>query len=401
MSLKHLKCETLDIHAGGRDLIFPHHENEIAQAEPLTNKPFAKYWIHHGLLTIQGQKMAKSLGNFITVQDALKKYSVDQLKMFFLSSHYASPIDFTEEKMREMQKALDRFDVLFWKAYQMLKGKKPVDPIEAEFITKHRNEFIVAMDDDFNTPMALGCLFNFINDTNKFIDTALKDGNYLGIIFRAVDTIESLSRNILGLFLKEKDADLTAEQELLLQERKYARKQKNFKRSDELRQQLKSIGIIVEDTKDGQVWRWVAFGETSPEAGMKGKFITFEGSEGSGKSTQIELVCRYLKRKRRKVLFLREPGATKIGEQIRRILLDVGSAGMSDECETLLYMAARAQLVREKIVPALRKGKVVLCDRFLDSTLAYQGYGNGVDIGWIKKLGRFATGGVTPDLTLF
>ena len=134
---------------------------------------------------------------------------------------------------------------------------------------------------------------------------------------------------------------------------------------------------------------------------MKGKFITFEGSEGSGKSTQIELVCRYLKRKGRKVLFLREPGATRISEQIRRILLDVGSAGMSNECETLLYMAARAQLVREKIVPALRKGMAVLCDRFLDSTIAYQGYGNGVDIAWIKQLGRFATGGVTPDLTLF
>ena len=258
MSLKHLHCETLDIHAGGRDLIFPHHENEIAQAEPLTGKPFARYWIHHGLLTIQGQKMAKSLGNFITVRDALssKKYGVDQLKMFFLSSHYASPIDFTEEKMREMQKALDRFDVLFWKAYQMLEGKKSVEPVEAEFITRHRGEFIEAMDDDFNTPKALGCLFDFIGDTNKFIDTAPKDNNYPGIVCRAVDTIENLSRNILGLFLKEKDADLTAEQELLLQERKYARKQKDFKRSDEIRGRLKGLGIIVEDTKDGQAWRW-------------------------------------------------------------------------------------------------------------------------------------------------
>ena len=134
---------------------------------------------------------------------------------------------------------------------------------------------------------------------------------------------------------------------------------------------------------------------------LKGRFITFEGSEGSGKSTQIELVHRYLEKKKRKVLFLREPGATRISEQVRRILLDVGSAGMSDECETLLYMAARAQLVREKIIPALREGLVVLCDRFLDSTIAYQGYGNGVDIGWIKQLGRFATGGVTPDLTIF
>ena len=134
---------------------------------------------------------------------------------------------------------------------------------------------------------------------------------------------------------------------------------------------------------------------------MKGRFITFEGSEGSGKSTQIELVHRHLETKKRKVLFLREPGATRISEQVRRILLDVGSAGMSDECETLLYMAARAQLVREKIIPALREGVVVLCDRFLDSTVAYQGYGNGVDIGWIKELGRFTTGGVTPDLTFF
>lgn len=257
MSLKHLRCDTLDIHAGGRDLIFPHHENEIAQAEPLTGKAFAKYWIHHGLLTINGQKMAKSSGNFITVAQALREYRADELKMFFLCSHYASPIDFTEGKLLEARKALERFDILFWKACRILEGRNPVEPVEAEFITRHRNEFIEAMDDDFNTPMALGCLFNFINDTNKFIDTAPKDGNYSGIIFRAVDTIESLSRNILGLFLKEKDADLTAEQELLLQERKYARKQKNFKRSDEIREQLKTHGIVVEDTKDGQVWRWV------------------------------------------------------------------------------------------------------------------------------------------------
>jgi cysteinyl-tRNA synthetase len=256
MSLKHLHCETLDIHAGGRDLIFPHHENEIAQAEPLTGKPFARHWIHHGLLTIQGQKMAKSLGNFITVQDALRKYSADQLKMFFLSSHYASPMDFTDGKMREARKALERFDILFWKAYQMLDGRKAVEPVEAEFVTKHRNEFIEAMDDDFNTPMALGCLFNFINDTNKFIHTAPQDGNYREIIFRAVDTIESLSRNIFGLFLKEKDSDLTQEQKTLLEERLNARKKKDFKRSDNIRDQLKGIGIVVEDTKDGQKWRF-------------------------------------------------------------------------------------------------------------------------------------------------
>ncbi len=256
MSLRHLDCETLDIHAGGRDLIFPHHENEIAQAEPLTGKPFARYWIHHGLLTINGQKMAKSLGNCITVPQALQQYSLDQWKMFFLSSHYASPMDFTEGKLSEARKALERFDILFWKAYQMLETKRSVGSLEAEFVTRHRNEFIKAMDDDFNTPMALGSLFNLINDTNKFIDTAPKDSNYLDIIFRAVDTVESLSRDILGLFLQEKHSDLTQEQNNLLNERLDARKNKDFKRSDKIRDALREKGIIVEDTKDGQVWRW-------------------------------------------------------------------------------------------------------------------------------------------------
>lgn len=135
--------------------------------------------------------------------------------------------------------------------------------------------------------------------------------------------------------------------------------------------------------------------------GVKGKLITFEGSEGSGKSTQIELVRRYLQKKKRKVLFLREPGGVNISEKIRDILLDAGNAAMGDECETLLYMAARAQLVAEAVIPALKKGTIVLCDRFLDSTVAYQGYGSGVDLRFIKEAGRFATQGVKPDLTFF
>ena len=134
---------------------------------------------------------------------------------------------------------------------------------------------------------------------------------------------------------------------------------------------------------------------------MKGKFITFEGSEGSGKSTQIGLVRAYLKKKKKLILFIREPGSVKISEKIRNILLNVKNAKMGDECETLLYMAARAQLVEEVIKPALKKGKIVLCDRFLDSTVAYQGYGSGVDIAAIKKIGRFATQGIQPDITFF
>lgn len=133
----------------------------------------------------------------------------------------------------------------------------------------------------------------------------------------------------------------------------------------------------------------------------KGLFITFEGSEGSGKSTQIDLVRRYFKKRGARVLFLREPGGVHISEKIRDILLDVRNTRMADACETLLYMAARAQLVDEVIVPALKKGMIVLCDRFLDSTIAYQGYGNGVSLDFIKRAGRFATQGIKPDLTLF
>lgn len=134
---------------------------------------------------------------------------------------------------------------------------------------------------------------------------------------------------------------------------------------------------------------------------MKGKLITFEGSEGSGKSTQSKLLYQYLKNKGYKVIYLREPGTTRISEKIRDILLDAKNTSMRPICETLLYMAARAQLVDEVIRPALSLGKIVICDRFLDSTLAYQGYGLGIDIQAIKCIGDFATHGIKPDLTIF
>jgi dTMP kinase len=133
---------------------------------------------------------------------------------------------------------------------------------------------------------------------------------------------------------------------------------------------------------------------------MKGKFITFEGSEGCGKSTQSRLLYEYLKRKGKRVVYLREPGGTKISERIRKILLDPKNH-INPLCETLLYMAARASIVNQVIKPALLKGKIVVCDRFLDSTLAYQGFGLGVDINFIKYAGNFVTGGIKPDLTIF
>jgi len=134
---------------------------------------------------------------------------------------------------------------------------------------------------------------------------------------------------------------------------------------------------------------------------MKGKFITFEGSEGSGKSTQSKLLYRYLKGKGFKVSYLREPGGTKVSEKIRKILLDHKNDSMTPMAEMLLYMAARAQVVNEIIAPALKKGKIVICDRFLDSTIAYQGYGLGIDIKLIKAVGEFAVSGINPGLTIF
>jgi cysteinyl-tRNA synthetase len=256
MIMKHLKTQTLDIHAGGRDLIFPHHENEIAQSEALTGKPFAKYWIHHGLLTINGQKMSKSLGNFITIKDAVVKYTVDEIKMFFLFSHYTSNIDFSEDKMLEARKALAKFDVLFWKASDLLKDQD-IESVQAEFIVRYKQEFLDAMDDDFNTPKALAALFNLINETNKYIDDNKSEATYLGVIYHAVDVLESLGRQIFGLFLKEKDQELTNELKQLIEERVSARAAKNFKRSDELRDLLKSKGVAVEDSKAGQTWRWI------------------------------------------------------------------------------------------------------------------------------------------------
>lgn len=133
---------------------------------------------------------------------------------------------------------------------------------------------------------------------------------------------------------------------------------------------------------------------------FSGKFITFEGSEGSGKSTQARILYEYLKKKNKNVIYLREPGATKISEKIRSILLDKKNTTMFPECEMLLYMAARVQTTAEVIKPFLERGGIVICDRFLDSTIAYQGYGLGLDLDWIEKIGRFATFGIEPDLTI-
>ncbi len=252
MSMKYLKCETLDIHAGGRDLIFPHHENEIAQSQALTGKPFAKYWMHHGLLTMNGQKMAKSAGNFITIKDFLFRYSdVDLLKIFFLSAHYSHPIDYTDEKIEEAKKALTRILILIDKIERKMPGieqGRSADnskPLIRE-IEEVEDKFIEAMDDDFNMPQALACIFELVNLANKNIDD-------LNFIFNAKIQLKELL-NILGISLKiEMFTDKEVEAKIL--ERQEARNEKKYTLADNIRKELEEKGIILEDTQEGAVWR--------------------------------------------------------------------------------------------------------------------------------------------------
>ena len=282
MSQKFLKAETLDIHAGGRDLIFPHHENEIAQSEAKTGRPFAKYWIHHGLLTINGQKMAKSLGNFVTIKDALSKYPADVLKIFYLQAHYSSPIDFSWERMDEAKSAFVRI----LKLLEKIEGKltthnSKLTSERIKEIEEVKESFIKAMDDDFNTPQALSSIFELVNLTNKNIDN-------LSFIYSAKNIFEELL-NILGIvFIKkisimgesrqtypegffrdlwdllrdtrgsegENIINLTEEEiNEMIVKRQQARQNKNFTLADKIRRELEEKGIILEDTKEGTTWR--------------------------------------------------------------------------------------------------------------------------------------------------
>ncbi len=253
MSQKFLKTDTLDIHAGGRDLIFPHHENEIAQAEALSGKPFAKYWLHHGLLTINGQKMAKSLGNFITIKDFIARYNdADLLKLFFLFTHYSHPIDYNEEKIEEAKQALERILILSGKIESKVATSQSHKVTKSDFkeIADLKANFINAMNDDFNTPQALASIFELVNLTNKNIDN-------LDFIYNAGVAIKELL-GIFGISLQQKKGISIIEDEEVkakILEREKARKEENYALSDKIRKELEGKGIILEDTKEGTIWR--------------------------------------------------------------------------------------------------------------------------------------------------
>lgn len=254
MSKKYLG-EEIDIHAGGEDLIFPHHENEIAQSEAANGKEFAKYWMHNGFLNIDNKKMSKSVGNFFTVRDISEKYDLQVLRFFMLSAHYRSPLNFSADLMEAAGNGLDRIVTSVSNLNFLLDNASDRAMTEEEqqlvkeaegYITK----FDEAMDDDFNTADAISAIFELV----KFANTHVNEQSGRVFVQAVKDEIVMLS-DICGLIVEKKPEILDTEIEALIQERQDARKAKNFARADEIRDTLAAQGIILEDTREGVKWK--------------------------------------------------------------------------------------------------------------------------------------------------
>ena len=254
MSKKYLG-EEIDIHAGGEDLIFPHHENEIAQSECCNGKIFARYWLHNGFLNIDNRKMSKSLGNFFTVREIGEQYDLQVLRFFMLSAHYRSPINFSREIMESSKNALERIVTAVSNLKHLEETAKTANVTEEEKellkeMAVYRQKFEEAMDDDLNTADAVSAIFELV----KFANTHSGEASSAEFIKTVKDEIISLS-DILGLLVDKKEDNLDAEIENLIAERQAARKARNFKRADEIRDQLLAQGIILEDTREGVKWK--------------------------------------------------------------------------------------------------------------------------------------------------
>jgi cysteinyl-tRNA synthetase len=251
MSMKYLG-ETIDIHGGGMDNQFPHHECEIAQSESATGKPFVRYWIHNNLVTVNGQKMSKSLGNFTTIKELLKKYAPTVLRFFILQSHYRSTLDFSDEAISAAKNGLEKLTETYNRLLQSSIGKATLD------LEPYRKKFHAALNDDFNTPQAIALFFDLAREINT---TLSREGFSEQEKSNLIDFFDTYAKNILGIL----PASATATQgdstvlpkvmELVLEIRKDARAKKDFATSDLIRDRLKDAGIEVKDTKDGAVWR--------------------------------------------------------------------------------------------------------------------------------------------------
>lgn len=254
MSKRYLGDE-IDIHAGGEDLVFPHHENEIAQSEAANGKTFAKYWMHNAFLNIDNKKMSKSLGNFFTVRDISEKYDLQVLRFFMLSAHYRSPLNFSAELMEAAKNGYERIVTSVDNLKYLLENAKTQELSDnEEKLLEEAKGFVVkfdeAMDDDFNTADALAAIFELV----KFVNTNVGEASSRVFLQELKDEVVMLS-DICGLIVDKEEEILDSDIEQLIEERQAARKAKNFARADEIRDELLAKGIVLEDTREGVKWK--------------------------------------------------------------------------------------------------------------------------------------------------
>jgi len=275
MSQKYLG-DTFDIHGGGMDLIFPHHENEIAQSESTTGKPFARYWLHNGFVNIDKEKMSKSLGNFLTIREVLKMYHPEAVRLFLLSNHYRSPVDFSDQNLIEAKAGLDRFYALLKDLNEVsgsssdTKAGTAEEQKAREELAAFSEKFKQSMDDDFNTAAALGHLYALTRTLNSLMDTKKKSSSFelpqscikeALLVFKQVGSVLGLFQQEPAAYFGEQKKQRLAEQDItekeiekLISERITARKEKDWKRADEIRDTLAQKGIILKDTPQGTQW---------------------------------------------------------------------------------------------------------------------------------------------------
>ena len=255
----HLECsvmskkyigDVIDIHAGGEDLIFPHHENEIAQSEAANGTEFARYWMHNGFLKINNEKMSKSLGNFFTVREIAKKYPLQVIRFFMLSAHYRSPLNFSAELVEASKNGLERILTAVDRLKSINGTDGDVDKSVADEMDAFVKKYEDAMDDDLNTADAISVIFELV----KYANVNVTEESSKATVELVLNTIEKLC-DILGIITEKKEEILDSDIEALIEERQAARKAKNFARADEIRDQLSSMGIILEDTREGVKWK--------------------------------------------------------------------------------------------------------------------------------------------------
>ena len=249
--------EQIDIHGGGEDLVFPHHENEIAQSEACSGKHFAKYWMHNAFLNIDNKKMSKSEGNFFTVRDISKMYDLQVLRFFMLNAHYRSPLNFSAELMDSAKNSLDRILNAFEKLRDFEKKASGENMTEAERVDFHeiilsKQKFEASMDDDFNTADAIAAVFEIVRVSNSTVN----EDSTLSYIKHILSVLSKLC-DVLGIKTKRKEVILDEDIEKLILSRTEARKNKDFKRADEIRNELLEMGIVLEDTREGVKWKRV------------------------------------------------------------------------------------------------------------------------------------------------